>query len=223
MAALKSISITGAVADPDGIALTQTPSSSITINGVFASGGVATLTPAGRVSVTSGGDISNRTITIVGTDRNGNAQTSTITGPNNTTVYTNQDYKTITSATISGLAAAAITVGTNGVASTPWYCGDYMTGKIPILMISLSAGAVLTYTVESTPTNLNGGCADITAQIQQAQNPIVFASTDTDVVGASASQQTNYINGMPGMRVTLNTYTSGTLTISFVTADNSTA
>lgn len=112
--------ITIAAGDPDGISLSQTPTAALTITGAFATGGVATLSPPQRVSITSTSDISNRTFTIVGTDRYGNAQTEVLTGPNNTTVYTLADFATVTSITISGLAAGALTVGTNAIASGPW-------------------------------------------------------------------------------------------------------
>lgn len=112
--------ITIAAGDPDGISLSQTPDAALTITGAFATGGVATLSPPQRVSITSTSDISNRTFTIVGTDRYGNAQTEVLTGPNNATVYTLADFATVTSITISGLAAGALTVGTNAIASGPW-------------------------------------------------------------------------------------------------------
>lgn len=222
----KTISITGATADPDGISLSQTPSGAgnLTITGAFASGGVATLTPAGRVSITSGSNISNRTLTITGTDRNGYALVEAITGPNNATVYTLGDFKTVTQIAISGAAAGALTAGTNGVASTPWYVGDYRTGKLVMIGIALSTGAVLTYTVEYTMTNLNDQTlTTAAAQIAQAQNAVVYTSNDTNVVAASTKQVTNFINAPPGTRVTLNSWTSGTLSATFITASNEVA
>lgn len=224
MSNIKTISITGAALDADGISTSQTPGAAgnLTITGAFASGGVATLTPPQRVSVTSTGDISNRTFTITGTDRYGNAQTATITGPNNATVNTNQDFKTVTQVAISGSAAAAVTVGTNGILSSAWYPGDYKHGTAVLIDISLTTGAVLNYTIESTPTNLNDTALTADARLIQAQNAIVFSSTDTAVVAATTAQQTNFINALPGMRITLNSWTSGTATMHIITANNST-
>lgn len=222
---IKNISITGAVTDDDAIALSQTPSGAgnLTINGVLASLGVATLVPAGRVAIKSLSDISNRTFVITGTDRYGYAQSETITGPNNNTVYTSKNFLTVTQISISGTAAGAVLVGTNGIASTQWYPGDYKTGKPPILTVALSTGAVLTYTVEFTTTNLNDQALNITDQITQAQNAVVFPSTDSAVVAASTNQATNFIEGVPGIRLTLNSYTSGTATMAIVSPNNSTA
>lgn len=114
--------LTIAAADPDGISLSQTPSgaTNLTITGAFAAAGVATLTPARRVAIVSGANISNRTFTVTGTDRNGNAQSETLTGPNVATVYTAADFLTVTQIAISGTAAGAVTAGTNAVASGPW-------------------------------------------------------------------------------------------------------
>lgn len=225
MSNIYTTTLTGAVIDEDAIALSQTPAGAgnLTLNGTLASGGVATLVPAGRVSITSAGNVSNRTFTITGTDNiNGYPLVVTLTGPNNSTVATTIDFRTVTSIAISGAAGAALTVGTNGVASTPWYPGDYKTGKLPVITVALSTGAVLTYTVEFTPTDLNDQTLSIDAQKTQAQNAVVFPSTDTNVVGASASMPTNFVNGMPGMRVTINTYTSGSLTMTVISPNNHT-
>jgi len=114
--------ITIAAGSANAISLSQTPGAAgnLTITGSLATVGVATLTPARRVAITSAADISNRTFTITGTDRNGNAQVEILTGPNATTVYTLADFLTVSRIAISGAAAGALTVGTNAVASGPW-------------------------------------------------------------------------------------------------------
>lgn len=221
---IKKIAITLAAAVSNGVALSQTPggAGNLTLNGSLVSGGVATFDVARRVAITSASNISNRTLTFTGTDRYGNTQTEILTGPNATTVYTTKDFKTVTQIAISGAAAGALTVGTNGVASTAWYPGDYKLGKINVITVELSTGAVLTYTVEFTPTNLNDTTQNLTAaqQIAQAQNATVFISTDTNVVAASTNQATNSLIGMPGSRLTLNSWTSGTASITFMPPNN---
>ncbi len=102
------------VATVGAVAASQTPSSTVTINGTLASGGVATLGDQQYITIASGSDISNRTFVITGTDINGQTVSETITGPNNATVVSTKSYKTVTAATISGLAAGAITMGVNG-------------------------------------------------------------------------------------------------------------
>lgn len=102
------------VLDADGIALSQTPTSTVTLNGTLVTGGVAQMGAQQYVTITSGSDISNRTFALAGRDIYGNAVTETLTGPNNTTVVSAKSYYTLTAATISGLAAGAITIGVNG-------------------------------------------------------------------------------------------------------------
>jgi hypothetical protein len=63
-----------------------------------------------QISLTSGNDLSGETFTVIGT-QNGVAFTENITGPNNTTVYSDQIYDVITSITVDG-AVNGISVGT---------------------------------------------------------------------------------------------------------------
>lgn len=222
MSNIKNISITGLVASTNNICLAQTTGgvANLTINGALASAGVATLTPAGRVSFASTGNISTVIFTITGTDRYGFAQTATITGINNSTVATTIDFLTITRIAASGAVGTNVTVGTNGSASTQWYPADYKHGTPVEIFVSLSSGAVLTYTVEVTPTNLNDQSLTPASQITQTQNAVVFPSSDTSMVTANSNQQSNFVNAPPGIRLTLNTYTSGTATLTIVTANN---
>ncbi len=151
------------------------------------------------------------------------AETDTVTGISNSTVATTKYFKTVTQIASSATVGTNVTVGTNGISVTPWYPGDYRTGKPPIITIALSSGAVLTYTVEFTPTNLNDQALTPAAQILQAQSATVFPSTDLAVVSASTNQATNFLNGMPGMRVKINTFTSGTITMSIISPNNNVA
>lgn len=222
MSNIKVLTLTGFVASANNISLAQTTggAANLTITGALASAGVATLPAPAPVSFASTGNISTVTFTVTGTDQYGYAQTDTVTGINNTTVATTKYFKTVTRIAASGTVGTNVTVGTNGISVTPWYPGDYRTGKPSIITIALSTGAVLTYTVEFTPTNLNDQALSIDAQKTQAQNATVFVSTDTAVVAASTNQATNFLNGMPGMRVKINTYTSGTITMTIISPDN---
>lgn len=214
---LRQFSISLASAVSNGVALSQTTGSAgnLTLNGSLVTGGVAVFDVARRVAIAATGNLSGITFTVVGTDRSGNPLTATLAGPNNGSVFTAQDFLTVTRVSVSA-AVSAVTVGTNGVASTPWFVGDWHNGKLIIVDTYVDPGSVLTYTVESTPTNLNDGALNVDARLLQAQNPIVYPSTDTSVVSASTSQQTNFMNALPGIRATLNSYTSGKLTILFV-------
>lgn len=214
---LRKFILTLAAAVSNGVAVSQTTggATNLVLNGSLVSSGVATFDVARRVVINATGNLSAITFTVTGTDRSGNVLVSTLAGPNNGSVFTAQDFLTVTSVAVSA-AVSAVTVGTNGVASTPWFVGDWHNGKLILIDTYVDPGSVLTYTVESTPTNLNDGALNVDARLLQAQNPIVYPSTDMSVVGASTSQQTNFMNALPGMRATINSYTSGTLTILFV-------
>lgn len=102
-----------------GVAASQTPSGAgaVTINGTLAVNGVVTFATPQIVTIASTSDISNRTFTITGTDKDTNViSQSAITGPNNNTVSSTKYFYSVTGATISGAAAGAITMGTSGLA-----------------------------------------------------------------------------------------------------------
>lgn len=140
-----------AVADPDNICLSQTPGGAVamTINGAAATGGVATLDVARRVLITSAGNDSGITFRITGANSDGNPIRETVTGPNATTAYTVQDFKTVTEVRTSAAAAGAVTVGTNGVASSPWKLMDYYQTPANMSIGVLVSGTV-NYSVEYT-------------------------------------------------------------------------
>lgn len=94
-----------------------------------------------RVLITSGGDDSATTFTVIGTDDRGNRVISVVTGTNTGTVATPNDFKTVTSITPSK-ATTATTVGTNTTGSTPWMMFDvHLTPPQLGLMYTLNSGA----------------------------------------------------------------------------------
>lgn len=135
MAAPKVATIKLAAASANNICLSQTPGAAgaMTINGAAASGGVATLDVARRVLITPAGNESAKTFVITGQDRNGNVISETLAGVNNpATAQSLLDYLKVTSITISAAAAAAITIGTSGVASTAWMMLDYLLANFNV-------------------------------------------------------------------------------------------
>lgn len=97
-----------------GLVTSTTPAGAgaITLNGAQTSAGVSNYSGARKLNITSTGNISNRTFTITGTAWDGSVYIETVTGPNNTTVQTNRLFKTVSAISISGAAAASITIGT---------------------------------------------------------------------------------------------------------------
>jgi hypothetical protein len=81
---------------------------------------VATLDTQRRVIVTSGSNDTGINFTVNGTNDAGVAITDTFAGASGGAAQSNLDFKTVTSVTHTGSVAGTVTVGTNGVGSTPW-------------------------------------------------------------------------------------------------------
>ena len=96
----------------------------LTINGSFATAGVATLDTPRRVAVVSASasDTSSKTIKITGTDRFGNAQSETIAMNGTTSVSSVYDYQTVKIVYSNQAMTGNISVGTNSTASSQWFC-----------------------------------------------------------------------------------------------------
>lgn len=149
MANLWQASLQLAAASANNIAQSQSPGAgAITMNGSAVSGGVATLDVARRILFTSGTSDAGITFTVTGTNASGAPLTETIQG-GVTTAATTQDFKTVTSITHSGSVAGTLTVGTNGVAATPWfYCNREESNSL--YGIAVVVGATMNYTIQHT-------------------------------------------------------------------------
>jgi hypothetical protein len=215
MSKLQSQSLTLATADADGISLSQTPAAGgaqeLTITGALATDDVATMDVARRVLITAVGNETSRTFTVTGTNSFGNVISEEITGPNATTAVSVKDYKTVTSVSVDDDTAGAITVGTTTQASTPWIVLDTSRSVFAVsLAVEVSSGATLNYTVHhcfnSDPNN--SGSTTVTS----------FNHDDGDLVSATANQNSNYIVPVSAIRVHLNSWTSGTVTLKMIQA-----
>lgn len=194
-----------ASASANNIALSQTPTTAFTLNGALASGGIAVLDTPRRVLFTPAGNESANVFTIIGTDRAGQVQTDLVAGGNATATYSALDFATVTSITLKNSAAGAITVGTNGVASSGWVrlngWGEYGCA------LQCTASRTVNFTVQQTLDDPNS-----------ATNPVApYAVTwlphpDPTLVGASASVQGNYAFVPMFTRVLLNSG-SGSVTM----------
>lgn len=141
-----------AAASATAVCASQTPGAAgaMTVNGGSAVAGVATLDAARRVLITTAGADAGKTVVLQGTDRNGQPIIETLVLPSAGTVQSVQDFKTVTVATISAAAAAAITIGTNGVASTRWMRLDSNRAVFNASCAVNFGGATASVTVEST-------------------------------------------------------------------------
>jgi len=119
----------GAVAatDADGISTTASISgaAALTINGTLTSGGSYTSGDniGQLVTITSAGDDSGITFTVVGTDAVGDAQTEVVTGANTTVATSSGYFNTVASITTSASSAAAVTAGVTGTGTGTVFAG----------------------------------------------------------------------------------------------------
>lgn len=209
-------------ASANNIALSQTPSGStpITINGALATAGVATLssglttiftTTGGcwqrRILLTCAGADSARSIVVVGTilvDGKSYVIGETIAGSGGTTTQSKNDYTTITSITPDGGAwAGAITIGTSGVASTPWlrFDTDIPNPFAVGIGTTLVSGAV-NWTVEHTFDKMipNAGSGYIANAATYTPNTF----PNSGITSKAASTDGNYAFPIQAMRLTVN-------------------
>ncbi len=196
-----------AAAVANNIALSQTPGAAgaLTLNGSLVTAGVATLDNPRRILITT--TDTTHTFTITGTTPTGAVLTESFLVAGGAT-YSQLDYKTVTSIKISGAATGAVTVGTDGIASTPWVrFDDYAPAPASI---QCNVSGTVNYTVQSTLDDPNS-----------ATNPVVpsavtwVSTSDTAAVGATGSVQTNFAYAPIFARVLLNSGT-GTVTSTFL-------
>lgn len=116
---------------------------------------------ARRILLTYGNEGSARTLLVAGTNHTGNNISETLAVPSggSGTVATLNDYLTVTALTPAGSGwTAAVTVGTNGVASSPWRMIDWMLSGSDVGIVinisgTLNVDAQFTY---DDPNNVIG-------------------------------------------------------------------
>ena len=191
-----------ATASANAICLSQTPAAAgaLTLNGALVVSGVAIMDNPRRVLITAAGNESAKTFTIVGTNYANAPVSEAVTGPNATTAQSVLDYKTVTSITISAAAAGAITVGTSGVGGSGWVVFDAFAPSFISLQCNVTG--TINYTVQTT---LNDPYDPITPV---APASVVWVnSSDTAVVGATATQQSNFLFCPAYARILINSGT----------------
>lgn len=197
----------------NGIHLSNTPTAgAVSLNGSLVTSGVAYLTSPRRVLVTTAGNETGNTMTITGTDANGNVQSDTVDLPNASTVYTSLDFLTVTGITISANAAGAIIVGTNGIGGSRWVrFNDFAPSNISI---QCDVSGTVNYTVQSTLDDPNDPFNATTAE-----NVVWVSSSDVAVVGANSTQQSNFLFTPKYAKILINSG-SGTVTATFLQSSN---
>jgi len=197
-----------AAASANNIALSQTPGAAgnLTLNGSTVVGGVAILDTPRRVLFTTTADETAKTFVVTGTTFGGQTVSETVKGVNNSTVATVLDYATITSIAVSAALAGAITVGTNGVAGSPWVRLD--DWALPNLNIQAIVVGTINYTIQQTYDDPNS-----------PTNPVSPANVTWSqlVAAASASAIANVAYQPVFVRVLVNSNTNpATVTATFL-------
>ena len=171
----------------------------LTINGTLVNGGVAYLNPAGYVIITSAGNDTGITFTVVGQlyGPNGNVQTQSeaVTGSNASVVSTTKTYSNITSITASGAAAGNVSVGTNATVAT-------LDKPRRIMITSAGNDSGITFTVSGTDwNNANISQAVTGGNATTAVTTLDFA-TVTKIIASAATASTVTVgtNGVAGSR-----------------------
>jgi len=102
--------------DRNGIVTAVTPAGagSITLNGALVTNGIAVLSSDRKILIYSTGNESARLFSVTGQNTLGAAVTEDITGPNATTVYSSNSFKTISAITIDGAGTGSIEIGQVG-------------------------------------------------------------------------------------------------------------
>jgi hypothetical protein len=167
----------------------------VALNGSLVnSSGVAVLATPQRVLITTAD--TTHIFTVTGTNSTVAVISETV-GPITTSAYTVQDFATVTSITINGTATAAVTVGTNGIGSTPWVRTDEWAN--PSVSIQCDASGTVNYTVQESNDDPN----DPTNPV--LPSAMVWISTnDPQGVGATTSILTNYLFAPRYVRILLN-------------------
>lgn len=203
-------------ASANNIALSQTPGAAgaLTLNGSTVVSGTAILDHPRRVLITTGD--TTHTFTVTGTNASG-MPISEVVGPITTSAFTTQDFLTVTSVTINAAATAAVTVGTNGIASSAWVYLDCWA--LPMVSIQCDVSGTVNYTVQSTLDDPNSPTNPVAPTAVAWVN-----SPDTNAVAASGQIQTSYGGFATAaalsptfVRVTLNSG-SGTVTATIIQA-----
>lgn len=181
----------------DNILTAVTPSGAgaLTLDGALISGGVLpSQTLAYYLIFTTASDESAKTVTITGTDANGNAQVETATAlPNATTGASSKAFRSISSVTVSAALTGNLSIGTMNTtlsALSPTMPVDVYS---PYTMIACDVGGTINFTVQKCYEMINRGETAnwITAQ---AAGAVDVQTLITGPVSAIRLQVNSYTN-----------------------------
>ena len=168
---------------------------------------------ARQVTITPTGNESTNTFTVTGTDINGNSITETVAGLNASASTTNSYFYTVTSIRIANNAANTIVAGMTNTAASNWVRFDDFAPSNISIQCNVSGSA--TYTVQSTLSDPNDPFTPT------PRGSMVWVnSSDTAVVAATTTQQSNFLFAPKFARVVLTTTSTGSVTAIFLQSSN---
>jgi hypothetical protein len=143
--------------DADSVAQAQTPSGAgnLTINGADASGGVATFSAGRILTVLSAADDTGKTLTVTGTDVNGDTQTEEIVPADTGTKTGTKYFKTVTQVAIDAAAAGNLSVGHNASCADVVFAGRARLKGV-YLTSTATAGTIDFLRTSPTGTSMMG-------------------------------------------------------------------
>lgn len=207
MARPKILTYTLSASVPNGICTAQTPSGAgaLTIDGAYATAGVATLNYPRHLLITTSANDTTKTLTIVGTDRYGKALSYAVNLPNATTLVVPYNFLTVTSVTISAATTGTITLGTYDSMEGPWIPLDWIGSDEATISVGLSTSANFTYTLQSTLEDVQS----------DTFNAHTCVTQDTPLTG-TASAIYKLDGPLRAIRLKMSSWISGTATLTIM-------
>ncbi len=209
-----------AAADADAVALSQTPAAggeqALTLNGTFATGGVATMDTPRQVVFTFAANESARRFLVTGTRVDGNQIIEAVAGTASTATTVNA-FATVTEILIDDDSTGAIQVGTATVVSTSWLPLDYIIPDFGVGLVISANGATIDLTVELTLTNLMSARGNDPKPTRNAHfgskfdliYPDVNAIDHDTMVNVTADESGNIAFPVTALRLTSNAAITG--------------
>lgn len=205
-----------ATTDPNAVATSQTPAAggeqALTLDGVFASGGVATMDTARQVTIVSAADESARRFLITGTRPDGKQIVESIVGAAIGTAITVNAFATVTEILVDADTAGAVEAGTTVVVTTSWHPMDYIRNPVNIGINIVIGAATADLTVELTLSNLMSRKGNFPTPPHSAHlgskfdliYPVVNAFDHADLVNVLADEAASQLFPITGIRLKSN-------------------
>ena len=147
-----------ATTDVDAVATSQTPAAggiqALALDGVLASGGVATMDTARQVTIVSAADETARRFLITGTRPDGKQIQEAVAGVDTGTAITVNAFSTVTEILVDADTTGAVSAGITVVVTTSWHPMDYIRNPVNIGIVIIIGAATADLTVELTLSNL---------------------------------------------------------------------